>query len=79
MGSRPHYRRSECAYIDNIESDLDSDTGIVLYGQHQRILSGNRPGPDRDGVDDNEIILNLVPVLELEPIEYRDIGSLGLP
>ena len=67
-------------YIDNIESDLDSDTGIVTYTVNtERILSGIGMALTATVLDDNEIILNLVPVTsELEePIEYKDIGHIG--
>lgn len=73
-------------YIDSIESDLDSDTGIVTYTVNtERILSGIGMALTATVLDDNEIILNLVPVTsELEePIEYKEIGSdgtsVGLP
>jgi general secretion pathway protein D/MSHA biogenesis protein MshL len=67
-------------YIDNIESDLDSDTGIITYTVNtERILSGIGMALTATVLDDNEIILNLVPVTsELEePIEYKDVGTLG--
>ncbi len=67
-------------YIDNIESQLDSETGIITYTVNtERILSGIGMALTATVLDKNEIILNLVPVTsELEePIEYRDVGTLG--
>lgn len=67
-------------YIDNIESELDSDTGIITYTVNtERILSGVGMALTATVLDKNEIILNLVPVTsELEePIAYKDVGTLG--
>lgn len=67
-------------YIDNIESDLDSESGIVTYTVNtERILSGIGMALTATILDDKEIILNLVPVTSelVEPIEYRDVGTLG--
>ncbi len=67
-------------YIDNIESDLDSDSGVITYTVNtERILSGIGMALTATVLDGDEIILNLVPVTSelLEPIEYKDIGSLG--
>lgn len=67
-------------YIDSIESDLDSDSGVVSFTVNtERILSGIGMALTATVLDDNEIILNLVPVTsELEePIEYRDVGTQG--
>lgn len=67
-------------YIDSIDSELDSDTGIVTYTVNtERILSGIGMALTATVLDDNEIIMNLVPVTSelLEPIEYRDVGTLG--
>lgn len=67
-------------YIDNIESELDSDTGVITFTVNtERILSGLGMALTATIIDDNEVIMNLVPVTsELEePIEYRDVGSLG--
>lgn len=67
-------------YIDSIESDLDSDTGIISFTVNtERILSGLGMAITATIMDNNEIVMNLVPVTsELEePIEYRDIGTLG--
>ncbi len=73
-------------YIDSIESDLDSDSGIVSFTvETERILSGIGMALTATVLDDNEIIMNLVPITSVleEPIEYRDIGSdgasVGLP
>ena len=67
-------------YIDNIESDLDSESGIVTYTVNtERILSGIGMALTATVLDDNEVVLNLVPVTSelLEPIEYKDVGTLG--
>ena len=67
-------------YIDSIESDLDSETGIVTYTvETERILSGVGMALTATVLGKNEIIMNLVPITsELqEPIEYRDVGNLG--
>ena len=67
-------------YIDSIESDLDSDTGIITYTvETERILSGLGMALTATVLDDDQIIMNLVPVTSelVEPIEYRDVGSLG--
>lgn len=67
-------------YIDSIESDLDSDTGVITYSvDTERILSGIGMALTATILGDDEVIMNLVPITsELqEPIEYRDIGNLG--
>lgn len=67
-------------YIDNIESDLDSDSGIITYTvETERILSGVGMALTATILGEDEIIMNLVPITsELsEPIEYRDVGNLG--
>ncbi len=67
-------------YVDSIESELDSDTGIVTYTvETERILSGLGMALTATVLDDHEIIMNLVPVTSelVEPIEYRQVGSLG--
>lgn len=71
-------------YIDSIESDVNNDTGTVSYTVNtERVLSGVGLALTANILEDNEIILNLVPVTsELEePIEYRDVGlgQVGLP
>ncbi|TKB27015.1 pilus (MSHA type) biogenesis protein MshL [Desulfopila sp. IMCC35006] len=71
-------------YIDKITSDTDGTTGTVTYtADTARALSGVGLALTANILDDNEIILNLVPVTsELEePIEYRTIGlgEVGLP
>ncbi len=71
-------------YIDSIESDVNNDTGTVSYTvETERVLSGVGLALTANILEDNEIILNLVPVTsELEePIEYRDVGlgQVGLP
>ncbi len=67
-------------YVDSIESELDSDTGIVTYTvETERILSGLGMALTATVLDDHEIIMNLVPVTSelVEPIEYRQVGNLG--
>ncbi len=71
-------------YIDSIESDVDHDTGTISYTVNtERVLSGVGMALTANILDDDQIILNLVPVTsELEePIEYRDVGlgTVGLP
>jgi MSHA type pilus biogenesis protein MshL len=67
-------------YIDNIESDLDTDSGVItLTVNTERVLSGIGMALTATIIDDDEVIMNLVPVTsELqEPIEYRDVGDFG--
>lgn len=71
-------------YIDKITSDTDGTTGTVTYtAETARALSGVGLALTANILDDNEIILNLVPVTSelVEPIEYRTIGlgEVGLP
>jgi len=71
-------------YIDSIESDVNNETGTVSYTvETERVLSGVGLSLTANILDNNKIILNLVPVTsELqEPIEYRQIGlgEIGLP
>lgn len=71
-------------YIESIDADVDSDTGIITYSTEvNRILSGVGLALTATILDDKEIVMNLVPVTsELEePIEYRTIGlgEVGLP
>ena len=69
-------------YIDSIESDV-TDNKVTYTVNTERVLSGVGMALTANILDDNEIILHLVPVTsELqEPIEYRDIGpgTVGLP
>jgi len=67
-------------YIDSIESDLDSDSGIVTYTVNtDRILSGIGMALTATVLDNKHVVMNLVPVVSnlTEPIEYRDVGNLG--
>jgi general secretion pathway protein D/MSHA biogenesis protein MshL len=67
-------------YIDNIESDLDSETGVITYTVNtERILSGIGMALTATIIDGDEVVMNLTPVTsELEePIEYRDVGTQG--
>ena len=71
-------------YIDSIESDVNNETGTISYTvETERVLSGIGLSLTANILDNNEIILNLVPVTsELqEPIEYRQVGlgEVGLP
>jgi MSHA type pilus biogenesis protein MshL len=71
-------------YIDQITSDTNDDTGTVTYtAETARALSGVGLALTANILDDNEIILNLVPVTSelVEPIEYKTIGlgEIGLP
>ena len=71
-------------YIDSIESDVNNETGTISYTvETERILSGVGMALTANILDDDEIILNLVPVTSelVEPIEYRDVGlgTVGLP
>ena len=71
-------------YIDSIESDVNNETGTISYTvETERVLSGVGMALTANILDDDQIILNLVPVTsELEePIEYRDVGlgTIGLP
>jgi len=67
-------------YIDNIESDIDTDTNRITFTVNtERVLSGLGMALTATIIDNDEVIMNLVPVTsELqEPIEYRDVGNLG--
>jgi len=73
-------------YVDSIESDVDTDTNTTTYTVNtERVLSGIGMALTATILDNNQIIMNLVPVTsELqEPIEYLDIGNdgatVGLP
>ena len=71
-------------YIDSIESDINNETGTVTYTvETERVLSGVGMALTANILDDDEIILNLVPVTSelVEPIEYKDVGlgTVGLP
>lgn len=67
-------------YIESVEADLDSETGIITYStETERILSGIGMVLTATILDDREIIMNLVPITSelVEPIEYREFGTLG--
>ncbi|WP_136798571.1 pilus (MSHA type) biogenesis protein MshL [Desulfosediminicola ganghwensis] len=73
-------------YIDRVEADRDIENGITTYSaETERILSGIGMALTATILDDDEIIMNLVPVTsELEePITYQPIGpdgaEVGLP
>lgn len=72
-------------YIDKVEvtaGTVDSP-GDKFSVETERVLSGIGMALTANILDDNEIILNLVPVTSQleEPIEYRDVGlgQVGLP
>ncbi len=67
-------------YIDNIESDRDTETGVITFTVNtERVLSGLGMALTATIIEDDEVIMNLVPVTsELqEPIEYRTVGDSG--
>ncbi|MBU1456405.1 MAG: pilus (MSHA type) biogenesis protein MshL, partial [Proteobacteria bacterium] len=71
-------------YIDKVESDVNNETRVVTYTVNtERVLSGIGLSLTANILDDNEIIMSLVPVTsELEePIEYKQfgLGEVGLP
>jgi type II secretory pathway component GspD/PulD (secretin) len=71
-------------FIDSITADTDGNTGTITYtAETSRALSGVGLALTANILDDNEIILNLVPVTSelVEPIEYRPVGlgEIGLP
>ncbi|MBL4904218.1 type II and III secretion system protein [Desulfocapsa sp. AH-315-G09] len=71
-------------YIDNIESDVNNETGTISYTVNtERVLSGVGMALTANILNDNEVVLNLVPVISelVEPIEYRTVGlgEVGLP
>lgn len=73
-------------YVDSIESDVDTDSGIITYTVNtERILSGIGMALTATVLNNNEIIMNLVPITSVleEPIEYLEVGdsgaSVGLP
>lgn len=72
-------------YIDSIESDVTAGTTVTTNYtvETERILSGVGLSLTAIINNDNEIVLNIVPVTSVleEPIEYRDVGlgQVGLP
>ncbi len=71
-------------YVESIEADRDNDTNVTTFTvETERVLSGVGLALTATILNDNEIIMTLVPVTsELEePIEYRQIGlgEVGLP
>ncbi len=71
-------------YINKVEADVSGDSGTVTFtAETARALSGVGLALTANILNDNQVILNLVPVTsELEePIEYRAIGQgeIGLP
>lgn len=71
-------------YIDKIEVDIEAETGIRTYtAETARVLSGIGLALTATVMNNNEIVMNLVPVTsELEgEIEYRAVGEgeVGLP
>lgn len=71
-------------YVDSVETDIDSETGTITYTVNtDTILSGIGLGVMANIIDDDEVVLYVVPLTsELdEPIEYRTFGDaeVGLP
>ena len=71
-------------YIESIDADRDTETNTITYtAETNRILSGIGLALTATVLNDEEIVMNLVPVTsELEePIEYRAVGlgEVGLP
>ena len=73
-------------YIEEISVDVDDETGTRDWSvETARVLSGIGLALTATILDDNEVIMNLVPVTsELEePIDYRTVGiegaEVGLP
>jgi general secretion pathway protein D/MSHA biogenesis protein MshL len=67
-------------YIDSVEATLDTETNTITYTVNtERILSGLGMAITATVIDDDEVIMNLVPVTSelMEPIEYREFGTLG--
>ena len=67
-------------YIDNIEANIDTETNLITYTvKTNRILSGIGMALTATMLGKDEIIMNMVPVTSelAEPIEYKDIGTLG--
>ena len=75
-------------YIASIEVDRDTggvQTLLTYTVETERVLSGISLALTANILNDNEVIMNLVPITSQleEPIEYRDIGlegqQIGLP
>ena len=75
-------------YIASIEVDRDTggvQTLLTYTVETERVLSGVSMALTANILNDNEVIMNLVPITSQleEPIEYRDIGlegqQIGLP
>lgn len=72
-------------YIEKVESDRSGENGDVTFTvETARILSGVGMSITPIIKEDNEIIMNIVPITSVleEPIEYRttaDGGQVGLP
>jgi MSHA type pilus biogenesis protein MshL len=71
-------------YLSNVTADINDETGTVSYtSETERALSGIGLALTATILDNNQIILNLVPVTSelAEPIEYRQVGlgEVGLP
>jgi len=72
---------TDIAYIKSINSDLDTDTGLVTYTvETDSVVEGVALGVMASIVDDHSVMLHLTPItteLVEDPIEYQDIGTLG--
>lgn len=75
-------------YISSIEVDRDTggvQTLLTYTVETERVLSGISMALTATILNDNEVVMNLVPITSQleEPIEYRDIGlegqQIGLP
>ncbi len=66
-------------YISSVESELDTDTGVITYTtEMDSLLSGLGLGITATILDNNQIIMNLVPVtseLTTEVIPYESVGT----
>ena len=75
-------------YIDNVESTIDSETGVITYTVNTKsILSGLGFSVMAQITGNDEVVLHITPVTSQlqEPIEYKQFGSgetgseVGLP
>jgi len=67
-------------YIDSVEADVDTETNLITYTVNtESTLSGLGMAITATIIEDDEVIMNLVPVTSelMEPIEYRPFGNLG--
>lgn len=66
-------------YISSVESDIDSESGIITYTtEMDSLLSGLGLGITATILENNQIVMNLVPVtseLTTETIPYENVGT----